>query len=101
MPESNWSTEFVAKGRYGDMIYREDGYELKLYWEIGGASNVIFILFIPDDKTWAEKFAWAKGRRDEICLRVAQTMANQNCTSCRAEYHAEDNTYLIKSNIGG
>lgn len=93
-----WSTEFVAKGRFGDMIYREGDYEARLSWEVGG--TVVFILIVPDVETWNQQYPWAIGRREEISRRLAEAMADRNCSDCYAEYLEDENCYLIKSRRG-
>lgn len=100
MADDQYSVELLAKGRYGDMIYREGKNQAVFYWEIGGGSGVVFIIFIPKEAEWDEKYSWAKGRRMQISKRVAEAAARDNCTNCYAEYDEKHGDFLVISRSG-
>lgn len=100
MADDQYSVELVAKGRYGDMIYREGKNKAVFYWEIGGGGGVVFIIFIPKEEDWNQKYSWAQGRRLDIARRTAEFIANDNCGNCYAEYDEKHGDYLVKSRSG-
>jgi hypothetical protein len=70
-----YEIEILQHGRYGEILYSENGKKAKLHWEFGG--TVLVVIDIPSESNWKIEQEFSITRRKEIAERIAKEVIRQ------------------------
>ena len=93
----NFSRHLEYKGNFrdGSIHYIDGDYSIELNHEMG-AGNCMFYIWIPTRQQWASQTKIPLEERDEILDFIAQTVKNQQATSCRFEIKEDTIGFFYK-----
>ncbi len=73
--------EFIDKGRCGSIIYKDEKGEIKVSYEFGGTSVLVFI-FIPTIEEWEIKTSRPLIDRSRILTFIAEQSIKEKASNC-------------------
>jgi hypothetical protein len=92
---SDWKVEVSVRGRGGTIVYTERDNVAHFEWELGGG-DVVAIISGPTPQDWNAELPWARGRRAEILMRVADDVIRIHAPTSSAELSDDDTTVVLR-----
>jgi len=90
-----YSIAIYEDGRSGSITCWQGAHSLEFYWEFGGG-DVVTIIQVSDETTWASPRAWFADQRVELLHAVASEAIRQRAPGCRADIDETTGTILLR-----
>lgn len=90
------NVSFSADGRSGEVHYRSQEGNLDLYYEFGGAEDVLAIIDVPSEKDWMRATTIPLSKRLEVLHFIGQQTAALQVSGGRGRYEIQGDSLLIR-----
>ena len=90
------NVSFSSDGRSGEVHYRSLEGNLDLYYEFGGAEDVLAIIDVPSEKAWTSATSIPLAKRLEVLHFIGQQTAALQVSAGRGRYEIQGDSLLIR-----
>ena len=87
---SEWKVEITSRGRIGDLVYWEDGHDLRCSWEFEGGESLA-VIFLPDTLP-----SWAAQNLRTIMSNIGDYVIRTQAPLHTAEINERERSITIK-----